>query len=201
MNALLDFYSFSLDNVRLIYEQQVDPHFEYHNLRHTLDVLAKTEEIGSAEGITSHELTLVKIAALYHDTGFARARKNHEELSVQMFLDASKDSNLSLSETEIVCGCIRATRMPQSPQSHLEEIVCDADLDYLGRTDFFEIGDFLRNEMLYSGELDDANAWNVIQLKFLENHQYRTNFSKQTRQSGLMKNIHLLKVRIQNQAG
>ena len=32
-----------------------------------------------------------------------------------------------------------ATKIPQTPLTKLEEIICDADLDYLGREDFFEI--------------------------------------------------------------
>ena len=141
MNYLLNFYSISLDRVRLIFEQDIDPRYEYHNFRHTLDVLVKVEEIGIAEELTPHELMLIKIAALYHDTGFAIGRKNHEEYSIQKFLESASGSNLSESELNIISRCILATRMPQNPQSHLEKLICDADLDYLGRTDFFEIGD------------------------------------------------------------
>jgi len=193
MDYLLNFHSISLDKVRLIFEQQIDPHFEYHNLRHTFDVLAKAEEIGTAEGLDPHELALVKIAALFHDTGFAKARKNHEEQSIKIFLESSAGSNLSLNDIEIICGCIRATRMPQNPQSLLGKVICDADLDYLGRPDFFEIGAALYREMLYAKELTEKSAWNSMQLAFLENHHYKTEYSKLNRIEGIRENINLLK--------
>jgi predicted metal-dependent HD superfamily phosphohydrolase len=198
MNYLLNFYSMSLDRVRLIFEQDIDPRYEYHNLRHTLDVLVKAEEIGIAEELTPHELMLIKIAALYHDTGFAIGRKNHEEFSIQKFLESASDSNLSESEIDIISRCILATRMPQNPKSHMEKVICDADLDYLGRTDFFEIGDTLRKEMLYAGELLDESRWDDLQLNFLENHTYKTNFSIQNRKQGLAENLRLLNSRLQH---
>jgi hypothetical protein len=88
--------------------------------------------------------------------------------------------------------------MPQNPKSHLEKVICDADLDYLGRTDFFEIGDTLRKEMLYAGELLDESRWDDLQLNFLENHTYKTNFSIQNRKQGLAENLRLLNSRLQH---
>ena len=39
-----------------------------------------------------------------------------------------------------------ATKVPQSPKNHLEEILCDCDLDYLGRDDFEKISNNLFSE-------------------------------------------------------
>ena len=36
---------------------------------------------------------------------------------------------------------ILATKVPQKPKNKLEKIICDADLDYLGREDFDNISD------------------------------------------------------------
>ena len=67
-----------------------------------------------------------------------------------------------------------ATKIPQTPKTHLEEIICDADLNYLGRTDFFSIGEYLYNEMLAFGYIKNWDEWNKIQLDFMQKHHYFT---------------------------
>jgi hypothetical protein len=42
---------------------------------------------------------------------------------------------------------IHVTEIPHKPLNHLQEIICDADLDYLGRNDFQEIADNLKAEL------------------------------------------------------
>ena len=75
-----------------------------------------------------------------------------------------------LEEIEKICGMIMATRIPQSPKTHLEQILADADLDYLGRDDFYTIGDKMYKEL----GLGHRDEWNEMQLKFLERHTYFT---------------------------
>ena len=74
----------------------------------------------------------------------------------------------------MVCGMIMATRYPQHPKSHLEQILCDADLDYLGRPDFFEIGATLYKELIATGRLSSEREWNRLQVNFLNSHRYFT---------------------------
>ena len=54
---------------------------------------------------------------------------------------------LTRDQIDTICGMIMATRIPQSPSNQLERILCDADLDYLGRDDFYEIGGRLFEEL------------------------------------------------------
>ena len=75
-----------------------------------------------------------------------------------------------------------ATRIPQSPSTKLEKILCDADLDYLGRDDFYEIGSRLFEELRDQGVVETEREWNLVQKTFLDSHRYHTNFSKINRQ-------------------
>ena len=60
----------------------LDPRLTYHNPEHTEDVLQHVERIAAAENITDKRLLhLMRIAALFHDTGFLRTYKGHEEVS------------------------------------------------------------------------------------------------------------------------
>jgi hypothetical protein len=84
---------------------------------------------------------------------------------------------------------IRATKVPQQPFNVLEEVICDADLDYLGRNDFFQIGEGLFKEFLDQKIVSDEKSWNSLQVRFLENHHYFTTTAKERRQK--QKQIHL----------
>jgi predicted metal-dependent HD superfamily phosphohydrolase len=173
--------------------KEVPSEYTYHSLRHTLDVIEMAIEIGKAEHVSDHELTLLKIAALFHDTGYLVARKNHEEESAKIFLDYAEKNKLDQEVVSTIVGCIKATKIPQAPQNHLERILCDADLDYLGREDFSEIGELLYTELTNCNEIADRNAWNQLQVNFLSSLKFHTHYSQQKRQQQLEINMSSVK--------
>jgi len=161
----------------------LSPHLTYHCVGHTLDVVNEAERIARAEGISDdRELFLIKIAALYHDTGFLKTYAGHEEASCVLFTADAAGFDLTEGEQETVRGMIMATKVPQQPHNLLEKIICDADLDYLGRTDFWEIGQNLKKEFLYYRIVRDDPDWERLQLKFLEAHRYHTPSSRHLRE-------------------
>ena len=162
----------------------------YHNLAHTLDVTEQSERIAREEGVTDEkELYLLKVAALYHDTGFLRTYAHHEVVSCEIFREDADQFGFSESQKEVITGLIMATRLPQTPTTLLQKVICDADLDYLGRDDFFEIGDSLRREFLKYGVIQSNEEWNKLQAKFLSSHQYFTETSRQLREIPKRENI------------
>ncbi len=173
--------------------KEISPDYTYHSLRHTLDVVEMTIEIGKAEKIDDHHLDILKIAALFHDTGYFTTRKNHEEESVNIFHGYATELGLNEEAVKIITGCILATKIPQNPQNLFEMVVCDADLDYLGREDFIEIGETLYTELTNCGELTDRNAWNQLQYNFLSNLRFHTRYSQKRRQPQLEQNLLTIK--------
>ena len=171
---------------------ELDPKLTYHCKEHTMDVLEQSERIGKEEGITGNDLWLLKVAALYHDTGFLRVYHNHEEMSCAIFLEHSSQFNFSEEEKEKIKGIIMATKIPQKPHTLLERIICDADLDYLGRKDFFNIGDDLRKEFLTFGIIRNDEEWEKLQLNFLKNHHYHTHSSQRQRETAKQEHIQQL---------
>ncbi|MEY2937901.1 MAG: hypothetical protein RL062_490 [Bacteroidota bacterium] len=158
-------------------QTQLNPNYLYHNLRHTQDVIDCTQVIGKAEGLSELDLVVLKIAALFHDTGFIHQRKSHEKAGVEYF---TQQANGVLDPTfiEIISRCIMATQMPQQPHSLMEQVICDSDLDYLGREDFFDIGADLFTEMKLCNEISNTQDWDLLQIQFLEHHHFHTNFSR-----------------------
>jgi hypothetical protein len=67
-----------------------------------------------------------------------------------------------------------ATKMPPGPSSHLEQIICDANLDHLGSVDFLIQSDRLFQEYLLNNKIKNKKDWNQMQIKLLENHEFYT---------------------------
>jgi class 3 adenylate cyclase/ligand-binding sensor domain-containing protein/predicted metal-dependent HD superfamily phosphohydrolase len=155
----------------------------YHGMHHTKDVIDAVERIGKAEGIQPEELMLVKLGALLHDAGFMYQYQNNEELGAKMATEILPKYGFNPEQVKIVENMIMATKIPQNPQTHLEQILCDADLDYLGRSkeEFEKISSTLSKELLEFGFLKSIDDWDPIQVKFLASHKYFTQTSIQSR--------------------
>jgi hypothetical protein len=80
-----------------------------------------------------------------------------------------------------------ATKIPQSPTNLMERVICDADLDYLGRDDYFEISKKLYTEINHKNELSRED-WITLQLNFFTKHQYFTSSAKKLRDTKKKKN-------------
>jgi len=196
MTELSAFYLQHLEPVLQRLKDGLNKHYYYHDVRHTLDVIEQSQTIGKLEGISLRELEILKIAALFHDTGFLEVRTGHEQASVDFFQNIGGLSTLTLEDCDIIAGCIRATRMPQNPLNHLERILCDADLDYLGREDFDLIGENLFLEMSACGEMSDRHTWDNLQVKFLEAHKFHTTSNQARRDRKKAENLSEVRLRV-----
>ena len=153
----------------------------YHGLHHTLDVLHVAEELCYLEKISPYETLLVKTAALFHDSGFTVSGQEHERLGCQIAKMYLPEYGYTTSEIRKICGMIMATKIPQSPKNYLEQILCDADLDYLGRDDFYDIGNTLFAELRANKVLQNEQDWNRLQVKFLQGHSFFTRTARRRR--------------------
>lgn len=175
---------------------ELPQHLFYHSVEHIDDVYAAAEKLGKQENISDYEMKLLLTAAWFHDSGFLKGAKGHEEESCRIARQFLPDYNYSNEEIECICGMIMATQIPQSPKNHLEEILADADLDYLGRDDFFTIGDKLFAELSIFGFLNTEDDWNRLQVRFLESHHYFTPTAIQQRQAKKEAHLTLVKSKI-----
>lgn len=172
----------AIDAILLRLERDLSRNLYYHSVSHTRDVLARTEALAKSEGITEPEsLDLLRTAAAYHDSGFLINNRDHERLGCKLVRAELPAYGFTSEQIERICGMIRATKVPQKPRNHLEQIICDADLDYLGRDDFYAIGRRLFKELKAFRLLETEAEWNDLQIKFLRAHSYWTATNKQER--------------------
>jgi uncharacterized protein len=180
-------------------KKELSANYIYHNIDHTNDVYQAAESIGKQEGISANDMELLLTAAAYHDSGFLKFNNGHEEESCRIAAEALPSFGYTEHDINLICGMIRATRIPQTPNTLLERILADADLDYLGRNDFFEIGDRLFNELKLTGKVDDKTAWNKLQLDFITNHSYFTQTAINLRQAKKQANIAQIRIQLLTQ--
>ena len=184
--------AFILDKLR----RKLSPKLTYHGIHHTFDVLNIVGELCKSENISIYESMLLKTAVLFHDSGFIFSAQEHEVSSCKLAKESLPKYNYTSEEIERICGMIMATKIPQSPQNILEEIICDADLDYLGREDFYPIAKSLFEELKNYDVLQSEEEWNKIQVSFIGNHAYFTATNKRRRASKEQSYLKELKVLI-----
>ena len=163
-------------------EKELPKHLYYHNLKHTIDVINGVEIIGTSEGVDEEEMLLLKTSALFHDFGQIQGSIDHEERGCEYAKEVLPGLGYTQEQIDTIIGIIMATKLPPNPQTTLQKIICDADLDYLGRRDFIPVSDTLFQELKVQGIIGKLNDWNKLQVKFLSGHQFFTDTAKKMRQ-------------------
>ncbi|MEL6142820.1 MAG: HD domain-containing protein, partial [Bacteroidota bacterium] len=140
-------YQAAMEAVLKRLRKELPRNLYYHSIEHTRDVLTRVEELAKAEDISERDIQLLRVAACYHDAGFLINNRDHERLGCKIVRAELPQYDFSSEDIEQICGMIRATKVPQNPRTKLQKILCDADLDYLGRKDFYRIGQRLFREL------------------------------------------------------
>lgn len=171
-------------------ERELPERLCYHSLAHTRDdVVPAVERLAAMEGVEGEALLLLRTAAYYHDVGFIQQYDDHESASVRITSESLPHFGYTPEQIEAISRMIMATRLPQTPQNLLEEILADGDLDNLGREDFAERSQVLRDELEALGTTMSDQDWFRRQLDFMQNHRYFTDAARQLREVKKQQNI------------
>jgi predicted metal-dependent HD superfamily phosphohydrolase len=141
-------------------------------------------------------LFLLKSAASYHDAGFIEQYDKNEPIGARLAEEILPKYGYTAQHIKIIKELIYVTQIPHNPKNKLEEIICDADLDYLGRDDFHAIADRLRVELREHGKINSDRKWDELQVMFLTNHKYFTKTAQLTRLPKKLKNLEEIKERL-----
>ncbi len=174
-------------------EKELPDYLFYHNVKHTVDVVTEVELIGWAEGVTDEEILILKTAALFHDAGHTIGYDEHEMHGTKIAREVLPSYGYSEEQIDRICQVIMATRMPPNPNNLLEKIICDADLDYLGRSDMIPVSNTLYRELKEQDKIGTLNDWNKLQVKFISSHQYFTDTARSLREVNKQKQIERIK--------
>ena len=180
-------------------EKELPGYLYYHNVKHTVDVVTEVELIGWAEGLDDEGILLLKTAALFHDAGHTVDYDDHEYHGTVLARKYLPEYGYSPEQIEKICEIIMATKLPPRPQDIYQKIICDADLDYLGRSDMIPVSNTLYRELKEQDKIGTLNDWNKLQLKFISGHSYFTRTARSLREVNKQKQIERIKKLINNE--
>lgn len=171
-------------------EAELPAFLSYHSVRHTRDgVVPAVERIAAREGEDGDALLLLCTAAWFHDIGFVAHQVDHEAIGIRIAGTILPRFGYSPSQIAAIGGMIMATKLPQSPQTRLEQILADADMDGLGRPDFLERNAELRAELAAQGTALTDSEWYSDQIAFLRGHRYWTASARALRDAQKQRNL------------
>ena len=174
-----------------IYTNKVNKSIRFHNLEHTQAVVLASEEMAQYYQLQDEDHAALAIAAWFHDTGYSSGDANdHEAVSVGLATNFLKEHQADEAFIQKVRSAIEATRMPQAPRNLIEQILCDADLYHLGTDEFKTKSKLLREELTGFFKKDvSQKQWRKININFLENHKYFTDYARRKLQPVKDKNL------------
>src|ERR1044071_9306946 len=126
------------EHVTLFYAEHHDERLKYHNESHISETVDITAKMSAWYKLDERDHFVVCAAAWFHDTGYVLDTANHESKSAELASIFLKTFNVEEDIINDIKKCILATRIPQTPVSLVEEIVCDADLFNFGTSSFKE---------------------------------------------------------------
>lgn len=169
--------------------RSIAPRLSYHNLPHILDVANSSKRYAKLEGLGNDAVFVLESASLLHDIIYIKGRNDNEEKSVERSKEILTVLDYSQEEINEISRLILATKFPTNPKDILEMIICDSDLDHLGRNDFFEKSELLRIEFGVK-----KNEWYTkVQPAFLANVKFYTSSAQKLRNNGVKENCEKLK--------
>jgi HD superfamily phosphodiesterase len=178
---MLQFYA-AKDYILNRLAKELSKNLHYHDIKHTFNVYRAVMYYIQKEEVSSHQAILLRTAALYHDAGFLYSYDNNEKEAIRLVQEILPQYNYSAEDIDTICSLILKTNIELQPETKLQQILCDADLDYLGTDNYFNRSEKLKTEWAERGRSMTWETWNQLQLDFLEKHKYYTktaiNFKK-----------------------
>ena len=183
--------------VRSYFDSHVNENLFYHNRKHTEKVVEAATQIAQHYQLNDADFFTVVVAAWFHDLGyFTGDGKGHEERGARMAQAYLEGTGVDRPVIEAISRCIVATQLPQRAVGLMEQIVCDADLYHLGTDEFPERNKLMRKESeAVQGRKISKDEWRRGTIRFLENHQYYTDYCRLLLNEKQQENLNKLKLK------
>jgi uncharacterized protein len=177
-------YDYAMSNL----EKGLPEYLKYHDVEHTQMVVRDVERLAKMENTSEEELCLLMTAAAFHDIGFIKSYFDNEKIGAQIAADVLPGFGYSNDQIDIIKGLIISTVFPGQPETHLQKIICDADLFYVGSDIFKTIANGLRFEFEHVGIIKNEEQWLKLQVDFLTSFNLRTESANSLANAGLLIN-------------
>jgi predicted metal-dependent HD superfamily phosphohydrolase len=180
--------------VKTLFDNELPEGMYFHNLDHTNNVVESVTEIGIMSGsLTTMEQTIVSLAAWFHDCGYCHTYIGHEDSSISIATNFLNEQHCDITLIVQVTACIAATKVPQRPQNLLQELLCDADMAHLAKSNYIDYANRLKQEwQIHLNKHFSEKQWRDLNLELLTQHKYFTAYGKDVLEVEKLKNIERL---------
>lgn len=173
-------------------EAELAPHFTFHDARHTIQVATMAELIGRAEQVNDKEMLLLRTAALIHDLGYLSMAEDHIEAGCDHAVELLPKFNYDPHQIEVICRLIRSIRDPLVVTGTLEQILCDANLNFLGRIDFKDVIERMWKEDHILHPEMTLSEWKKRMASLVKKYDFYTDTAKRLRDVHKEKQLEIL---------
>jgi adenylate cyclase len=146
----------------------------FHNTSRIRDVYNLVDLFGRSEELSNEENLLLRTAVLLNDIGYIYGYDNHEDYSINYASELLPRYKYLPEQLEKVIELIEVTKGLRKPQNKSEEILLDAEMNYLSRADFVTLNELHFQELNEQGKSINREEWLKEQLVLLSNHKYYT---------------------------
>jgi predicted metal-dependent HD superfamily phosphohydrolase len=180
--------------VYALLKKHLSDRYLFHNVEHTKEVVKDVETLAKKEGLKTNDIKILKLAALFHDTGYIFSYDEHEKFSADIAKEMLLESGMKKWEVNKITKLILATKLTHKPKNVLEKIIKDADTSYLGKRNFMKKSELLRRELFLVKRIFYTDEeWYEHEIKFLESHKYYTKSAEGLWGPGKKRNLQKLK--------
>jgi predicted metal-dependent HD superfamily phosphohydrolase len=156
--------------------------------------------LADGEAVTDPEIrSLLRTAAIFHDCGFFEQYLANEPVAARIAAEVLPAFGYSAEQIKFIERLILATALGTEPSDLYEQIIKDADFDYLGRENYWETALKLKEEWAVMGKSISMPDWIVLQQKFLEGHHFYTSTAQKLRGPGKANNLAMVKAMMNKQ--
>ena len=171
------------------FSEKLDKKYLYHNLDHTKRVVKSAIKIGASYDLSDDQWKVLLTACLLHDFGFIKSHINHEETGADIAESILTEYGYNQEQIKSVKSLILVTKAIAIPNNNLESIIRDSDLEYLGSNNFEIISEKLKEEWVACNVVSSEEEFYKLQLDFLINHQFHTEYMRKKGKELKNKNI------------
>jgi HD superfamily phosphodiesterase len=187
--------------VSKLLRENTPPYLGYHNLDHTREVVENAKLIAKHENFTPDETNILLTAAWFHDTGYVKTYIAHEQESIAIATAFLKKKKVDEDIIEVIANCIKATIYTQKPDSKIEKALRDADFMHLGKENYFEYAELIRQEwndagvrIIKKGEFEEES------IKMFHEHTFYTDYGRRELTGIKTKNLEALQASVKKRA-
>lgn len=182
------------EHATLHIQNNVSKEYVFHDLTHTQQVVEAVVEMAEEFHFNEAETEMMQIAAWFHDMGYDKGQDAHEERSAEYAEAFLVKHNYEAEKIAHIKSAILSTKMPQSPRTVYDKVLCDADMSHLGKKTYWERSSKIRQEILLTkGKTMTEEEWTDFELSFMLGQQYHTPIAEMLYDKRKAKNIKQLR--------